>query len=194
MHYRRLGRTGLTVSEIGFGTIPVLQGNVPVLPEYYNLNDHEALAVMEHAFRLGCNLYDTAIGTAAQANAAMKLDIDPDTASDIGSGTDSSCPVPSFQQVMSVLEKEYSPIPCDRCQRCVCPHGTEIHTVFRQYQYYFLGKEHWALRKLKMGIEESVEMCRTCETMPCLDMCPARIRIPDEMEKVGELCRHSCTK
>lgn len=368
MHYRRLGRTGLTVSEIGFGTIPVLQGNVPVLPEYYNLNDQEALAVMEHAFRLGCNLYDTAIvpeygdaelklgkfasligrqnivisdkarfydgsqmyravetscenlgtwadvyfvhqvdfdsqdevfrkggaldalselkhrglihftgvashyydillrgaadrrvdvlqgsgnllergmldrikeeplfrqkgllvnkvyaagllpaffpvetliktvlsypissaligiGTAAQANAAMKLDIDPDTASDIGSGTDSSCPVPSFQQVMSVLEKEYSLIPCDRCQRCVCPHGTEIHTVFRQYQYYFLGKEHWALRKLKMGIEESVEMCRTCETMPCLDMCPARIRIPDEMEKVGELCRHSCTK
>ena len=61
MRYRKLGNTGLAVSEIGFGTIPILQGSVPVLPDYYNLNDEEALAVMEHAFGLGCNLYDTAI-------------------------------------------------------------------------------------------------------------------------------------
>ena len=61
MGYRALGRTGLLVSEIGFGTIPILKGSVPVLPDYYNLSDHEALSVMEHAFRLGCNLYDTAI-------------------------------------------------------------------------------------------------------------------------------------
>ena len=61
MKYRRLGKTGLEVSEIGFGTIPILKGNVPVLPDYYDLEEEEALAVMEHAFRLGCNLYDTAI-------------------------------------------------------------------------------------------------------------------------------------
>lgn len=61
MKYRRLGRTGLSVSEVGFGTIPVLRGSVPVLPDYYNLSDEEALTVMEYAFRLGCNLYDTAI-------------------------------------------------------------------------------------------------------------------------------------
>lgn len=61
MRYRKLGSTGLTVSEIGFGTIPVLKGSVPVLPDYYNLSDAEALAVMEHARSLGCNLYDTAI-------------------------------------------------------------------------------------------------------------------------------------
>ena len=61
MYYRRLGSTGLLVSEIGFGTFPVLQGSVPVLPEYFDLNEDEAVAVMEHAYRLGCNLYDTAI-------------------------------------------------------------------------------------------------------------------------------------
>lgn len=61
MYYRILGSTGLRVSEIGFGTIPILQGNVPVLPDYFDLSEDEALAVMEHAYRLGCNLYDTAI-------------------------------------------------------------------------------------------------------------------------------------
>ena len=29
--------------------------------------------------------------------------------------------IPSFSEVLAVLEKEYVPIPCDRCQRCVCP-------------------------------------------------------------------------
>ena len=61
MYYRRLGNTGLRVSEIGFGTIPILQGSVPVLPEYFNLDDQTAIAVLEYAFSLGCNLFDTAI-------------------------------------------------------------------------------------------------------------------------------------
>ena len=34
MYYRRLGNTELKVSEISFGTIPVLQGDIPVLPAY----------------------------------------------------------------------------------------------------------------------------------------------------------------
>ena len=61
MRYRRLGNTGLIVSEVGFGTIPVLKGSVPVLPGYYNLEEEEAVAVMEYAHRLGCSLYDTAV-------------------------------------------------------------------------------------------------------------------------------------
>ena len=61
MKYRKLGNTGLFVSEIAFGTIPVLQGSIPVLPDYFNLSEEEALLVMERAFSLGCNLYDTAI-------------------------------------------------------------------------------------------------------------------------------------
>ena len=61
MNYRMLGSTGLLVSEIGFGTIPILQGNIPVLPDYFNLDEKEALAVMNYAYKQGCNLYDTAI-------------------------------------------------------------------------------------------------------------------------------------
>lgn len=347
MRYRKLGNTGLMVSEVSFGTIPVLKGSVPVLPSYYNLSDEQALAVMEHAFRLGCNLYDTAIvpeygdaelktgkfasgsrrdrviisdkarffdgnemymavlescgnlgtrpdiyfvhqadwdheeeifrkGGALDALSELKeegyirftglashyydillrgaedtrvdvlqgsgnllergmLDrikeepafrqkgllvnkvyaagiltdffpaetlIDsvlayPVSSALIGIGTmeqadaafarDSGCrpSVPDFGQVLSVLEKDFTPIPCDRCQRCRCPYGTEIHTVFRQYNYFFLGKDHWALRKLDMGIRESARRCRGCTDMPCLSACPAGIRIPDEIQKVS---------
>ena len=51
MRYRRLGNTGLIGSEVGFGTIPVLKGSVPVLPGYYKLEEEEAVAVMEYAHR-----------------------------------------------------------------------------------------------------------------------------------------------
>ncbi len=347
MKYRRLGETGLSVSEVGFGTIPILRGSVPVLPEYYNLSDEEALAVMEYAYRLGCNLYDTAIvpeygdaeiklgkfaahigreniiisdkarffdgnemylavkascgnlGTwvdlyfVHQADAAHeeavfqkggaldalselkqegvirfvgvashyydilfrgardhRVDVlqgsgnllergmlermkgeslfrkkgilinkvyaagllpkyfpvemlleavlsDPVSCALVGIGTTQqaweafrphkSSPVPGFDEVLSVLGKDFVPIPCDRCQRCVCPQGTEIHTIFRQYQYFFLGKEYWALRKLDMGIRQSADWCRKCVEMPCLSMCPAGIRIPDEIQKICSL-------
>ena len=352
MRYRKLGNTGLAVSEIGFGTIPILQGSVPVLPDYYNLNDEEALAVMEHAFGLGCNLYDTAIvpeygdaehklglfaarvgreklvisdkarffdgnemyqaveascghlgtcpdlyfvhqvdaeheeevfqkGGALDALTELKAEgkirfagiashyydilrkgaadsrVDvlqgsgnllergmldrlkkehmfsgkgflvnkvyaagilpaffpvrtlirsvlsyPVSSALIGIGTKEQAEaamewepagererLPSFEEVLSVLEKDYDPISCDRCQRCVCPYGTEIHTLFRQYQYYFLGKEYWALRKLDLGIEESAAYCRECGEMPCMDQCPRGIRIPDAIERVRQLVR-----
>ena len=97
--------------------------------------------------------------------------------------------VPGFDKVLSVLGRDFSPIPCDRCQRCACPRGTEIHTIFRQYQYFYLGKEYWALRKLDMGIEQSAQWCRKCTEMPCLSMCPAKIRIPDEIQKICRLVR-----
>lgn len=351
MHYRRLGNTGLMVSEISFGTIPVLQGSVPVLPDYFNLDEEAALAVMEHAYLLGCNLYDTAIvpeygdaeiklgkfaahvgrdkiiisdkarfydgnemyraveescenlgttpdlyfvhqvdgesadevfgkGGALDALAELKAEgkiryvgiashyydillrgarnskVDvlqgsgnllergmldriqqeslfrekgilvnkvyaagllparfpvrtligtvlsyPVSSALIGLGTieqvdaafgwdtmgQADDEVPSFEEVLSVLEKEYTPIPCDRCQKCICPYGTEIHTLFRQYQYFFLGKDYWALKKLKLGIAQSAGHCRSCAEMPCMDMCPKKIRIPREIQKVEGL-------
>ncbi len=350
MNYRMLGNTGLSVSEIGFGTIPILQGNIPVLPNYFNLSEKKALAVMEYAYQLGCNLYDTAIvpeygdaelklgkfaaaigrehivisdkarffsggemyqavetscknlgtipdlyfvhqvdadhedevfgkGGALDALAELKAEgkirfagiathyydillrgaqddrvdvlqgsgnllergmldrvrqeplfekkgflvnkvyaagllpakfsvqtlIDfvltyPISSALIGLGTREQIDAamgrtidsqnfrsPSFAEVLSVLEKEYTPIPCDRCQRCVCPYGTEIHTLFRQYHYFYLGKDHWALKKLAIGITESAKHCRECIEMPCIDACPQRIRIPQKMQEVEQL-------
>lgn len=349
MYYRKLGDTGLMVSEISFGTIPVLQGNIPVLPDYFNLNEKEALAVMEHAYQLGCNLYDTAIvpeygdaeiklgkfaalvgrdniiisdkarffgggeiyqavetscenlGTTPDIYFVHQVDADheeevfcrggaldaltelkaegkiryagiathyydillrgaqdervdvlqgsgnllergmldrireeplfrkkgflvnkvyaagllparfpartligfalsyPVSSVLIGLGTKEQVDaamgwdvkahgaIPSFEEVLSVLEKEYTPIPCDRCQRCVCPYGTEIHTLFRQYQYFHLGKDYWALKKLGLGIDESARHCRECIEMPCMDACPRKIRIAQVMQKVEQL-------
>ncbi len=61
MRYRKLGKTGLMVSEIGFGTIPILSGNVPVLPEHLDPDTETAVDIMMYAFSMGCNFYDTAI-------------------------------------------------------------------------------------------------------------------------------------
>ncbi len=350
MKYRKLGKTDCYVSEIGFGTIPILQGNIPVLPDYFNLSEADALTVMEHAFLLGCNFYDTAIvpeygdaeiklgkfaarigreriiisdkarsfsgndayravlqscenlgtyadlyfihqvdtaheeevfqkGGALDALTELKAEgkirfagiashyydilfrgagdprVDvlqgsgnllergmlerikkeplfaekgflvnkvyaagllpayfpvktlissvlsyPVSSALIGIGTTGQADaamawecneysIPSFLEVLSTLEREFSPIPCDRCQKCRCPHGTEIHTVFRQYQYYFMGKDYWALKKLDMGIKESAQWCRSCTDMPCLRLCPANIKIPDEMQKLEKLVK-----
>ena len=49
MEYRKLGRTGLTVSELGFGGIPILR-----------LDTLQAERVLKRAFDRGITLYDTA--------------------------------------------------------------------------------------------------------------------------------------
>ena len=116
------------------------------------------------------------LGTKEQVDAALGWD-----------ARDPGAAIPDFDEVLSVLEKEYTPIPCDRCQRCVCPHGTEIHTLFRQYQYFHLGKDYWALKKLGPGIAESARRCRECVEMPCMDACPRKIRIAQEMQRVEQL-------
>jgi hypothetical protein len=358
MNYRILGNTGLQVSEISFGTIPILQGSIPVLPDYYNLDMEAAIAVMKHAFFLGCNLYDTAIvpeygdaeiklgkfakhigrerivisdkarfftgnemyqgvldscanlgtfadiyfvhqvdrahedevfqkGGALDALTELKREgrirfagiashyydillrgaqdrrVDvlqgsgnifergmlerikteplfqekgilvnkvyaagllpaffkeniliqgvlsyPISCALIGLGSIAQvktamdwdtraqlAAIPSFEDVLMILEKHYLPIPCDRCQRCKCLYKeaiaadmdkqmfmeseasvieTEIHTLFRQYQYFYMGKDYWALKKLGLGIAQSAAQCRRCTQMPCLELCPKK--------------------
>lgn len=348
MKYRYLGSTGLLVSEISFGTIPILKGSVPVLPDYFNLSDEEAETVLNYALSLGCNLFDTAIvpeyGDAerklgkfavsagrerliisdkarffsgnemyqAVLDSCKNLGCQPDlyfvhqvdestvdqvferygaldaltelkqegklrfagiashyydillrAAADprvdvlqgsgnllergmldrirsepafarkgilinkvyaagilpaffpvkqlisgvlsypissalIGFGTtaqldaamlpeDSEKILPEFEQILSRLEQYFDPIPCDRCQKCHCLYETEIHTVFRQYNYYFLGKNYWALRKLDLGIRESASHCRSCITIPCRKECPKKLHIPELMQKIAAL-------
>jgi aryl-alcohol dehydrogenase-like predicted oxidoreductase len=54
MIYRRLGRTGLMVSEIGFGGLAI--GGV----RWGDVRDEESLAALQRAFDLGVNFFDTA--------------------------------------------------------------------------------------------------------------------------------------
>jgi aryl-alcohol dehydrogenase-like predicted oxidoreductase len=55
MKYRTLGRTGLEVSEIGFGTSAIGGQSWGVQ------DDRESMAALERAFELGVNFFDTAL-------------------------------------------------------------------------------------------------------------------------------------
>lgn len=347
MRYRELGKTGLMVSEIGFGTIPVLSGNVPVLPDYYSPDVPEAVDIMMHAYRMGCNLYDTAIpeeygdaeyklGVFAEKvgreniiisdkarfmdgndmfreviRSAETLGTDPDiyfvhqvdeknqdetfsrygaldalcdlkkagrikytgiathyysvaerAAADsrvdviqtsgnilergildrisgkdifrdkglilnkvyaagcllsvfqpseliggvlhwpfscalIGIGTKEQAYAAmkeefppkhySFDEVIARLSEHFSPVRCTRCQRCVCPHGYEVHIMLRQYNYYHLGKHYWAMKKLRMNIAEVYENCRRCTERQCMKSCPQGLMIPEFIGMIYEM-------
>ncbi len=54
MHYRRLGRTELMVSEVGFGGLPI--GGL----RWGDVRDEESLAALRRAYELGTNFFDTA--------------------------------------------------------------------------------------------------------------------------------------
>ena len=347
MRYRKLGQTGLTVSEIGFGTIPILSGNVPVLPDYCSPELPEAVDIMMFAYSLGCNFYDTAIpeeygdaeyklgvfaekvgrehiiisdkaramdgnemfrevlrsaenlgtnpdiyfvhqvdeknadetfgkygavdalcdlkkagiirytgiathyysislraaedsrvdviqtsgniyecgimdriaekeifrkkglilnkvyaagcllnvfrpseliggilhwpfscaligiGTREQAEAAMKEEMTPQSI--------------SFSEAAKRLSAFFSPILCTRCQRCICPNGYEVHILLRQYNYFHLGKRYWAMKKMRMNIDNVYASCRSCTDRRCMKECPQKLNIPELIEKIYEM-------
>ena len=93
----------------------------------------------------------------------------------------------SFEEVIERLKKSFEPIGCDRCEKCVCPYGHEIHTILRQYNYYNLGKEFWAINKLKMDIDNCYKHCKSCTNQVCMKNCSRNLYIPEEIEKVYKL-------
>jgi 1-deoxyxylulose-5-phosphate synthase len=61
MNYRRLGRTGLQVSEIGLGTVELgLDYGVPVAGEHLRPPEEQAGRLLNRALDLGVNFIDTA--------------------------------------------------------------------------------------------------------------------------------------
>ena len=344
MRYRDLGKTGLIVSELGFGTIPILSGHVPVLPQYFSPDVDTAIAIMKKAFDYGCNFYDTAIkeeygdaelklGQFAKTidrrriiisdkarfygggdiyrevlrsidNLGTKPDIyfvhqvDETNADEVfgsggaldalydlkregkigytgiashyynvllrgaldkrvdvlqGSGnimergmlerirkeeafngkgfilnkvyaaglmigpfsvdeliggileypfssallgvgtfeqveaafSKEYIPVRfSFEEVIDRLRKNFEPIACDRCEKCICSYGHEIYTSFRQFNYFNLGKEFWAINKLKMDLEKNYQHCRECTERSCMKECGRQLYIPEEIERI----------
>ncbi len=347
MRYRGLGKTGLKVSELGFGTIPILSGHVPVLPKFYSPDTDTAVAIMKKAYDHGCNFFDTAIleeygdaeiklGEFAKTIDRSKIiisdkarfygggsiyrevlrstehlgtkpdiyfvhQVDDDNADEVfgkggalealydlkregkigftgiashyysvlyraardprvdilqGSGNilergmldrikkeeafrekgfilnkvyaaglligpftipeliggileyPFSCALLgigtfeqekdafaveypqvhfSFKEVCDRLSDGFDPICCNRCERCICPHGHEIHTSFRQYNYFHLGKEYWAIGKLKMDLEKTYMHCRHCTDRICMKDCPEHLNIPEEVGRIQGL-------
>ena len=347
MRYRELGKTGLKVSELGFGTIPILSGHVPVLPEYFSPDTDTAIAIMRKAFDHGCNFYDTAIpeeygdaefklGKFAETIDRSKIvisdkarfygggdiyrevlrstenlgtrpdiyfvhQVDDSNADEVfgkggaldalydlkregrigftgiashyysvlrraasdervdvlqGSGNilergmldrirdeeafrgkgfilnkvyaaglligpfsvteliggvleyPFSCALLGigtfeqekqafaeeypfihfeFEEVLDRLREKIDPIGCDRCQKCICPYGHEIHTSFRQFNYFHLGKEFWAINKLKMDLMETAKHCKSCDEKPCMKECTRKLYIPGEIERIEKL-------
>ena len=57
MHYRRFGRTGWQVSEVGYG----MWG----LASWTGTDEQQVLEALDHAVDLGCNFFDTAWGYGA---------------------------------------------------------------------------------------------------------------------------------
>ena len=308
MRYRQLGRTGLKVSEIGFGTIPILSGNVPVLPEYFSPDVDEAVEIMNCAYKMGCNFYDTAIPE-EYGDAEYKLGVFAEkigreniiisdkarcmdgndmfrevmrSVEHLGTKPDiyfvhqvdeknqdevfskygaidalcdlkkagmikytgiathyySVCERAAFDSrvdviqtsgnilergiidriaangifrkkelilnkvyaagcllhaftpaelIAGILDVPFSPIKCTRCQQCICPNGYEVHILFRQYNYYHLGKKYWAMRKMRMNICEVYENCRKCTDRRCMRECPQKLMIPELVEMLYEM-------
>ncbi len=345
MNYRKLGNTNLVVSEIGFGCIPILKGSVSILPHYYNLEEKDALLIMEKAFEQGCNLYDTAVvpeyGDAEiklgkfmqmhkreifvsdKARAYTKAEMEkaiqnslknlrsdycdiyfvhqvapeneemvyslqgalgvlenykrkgyigaigiathhyqmayrgalderidviqipgnvlergildrveehravfekvgiivhkayaagvlPDYFSpkelinfvlgysvdsvligmgSIGhviaatNGIDGKQQI-DFDKVLNKLSMVYDIIPCIRCQKCLCPQGIEIESIFRYFNYYNLGHRRWAFNKLSSQISILQEKCKTCISHECEKYCCKDINIHKEILKI----------
>lgn len=68
MIYNNLGKTNVKVSQISFGTIPILKGPFDILTSYYNLQQSEVDYLVSYAYEKGINLFDTAtIGEYADA-------------------------------------------------------------------------------------------------------------------------------
>ena len=63
MNYRRLGRTGLQVSEISLGTVELgLDYGVPVAGEHLRPSEENAARLLNRALDIGVNFIDTARG------------------------------------------------------------------------------------------------------------------------------------
>jgi uncharacterized protein len=60
MRYNPLGEQ-FSISEIGFGCIPILRGAIDIMPRHFNLSFKESDFLLKSSLEFGINFYDTAI-------------------------------------------------------------------------------------------------------------------------------------
>lgn len=91
----------------------------------------------------------------------------------------------NFNEVTHKLGQFYDIIPCTRCQKCSCPQGIEIESIFRYFNYYNLGHRRWAYNKLINQISMLQEKCGACINHECEKYCCQEINIGREILKIS---------
>jgi hypothetical protein len=79
-------------------------------------------------------------------------------------------------------------IPCTGCGYCLpCPYGVLIPNNFRCFNEFAVSQdqEEFIFRYERLDPAERASVCVSCGH--CLSLCPQRIAIPDELEKITEL-------
>ncbi len=79
-------------------------------------------------------------------------------------------------------------IPCTGCRYCMpCPFGVNIPQIFKSYNLYGIhkNKEKFCQDMQNLEEEHQPDRCRACGK--CMKSCPQRIKIPDQMKKIGEI-------
>lgn len=96
---------------------------------------------------------------------------------------------PEELEVYSSVKQLYNSlikIPCTQCQYCMpCPYGVDIPACFKIYNNkHIFGKstEYFQLSGLAGGNGSFASKCKNCGI--CLDKCPQKINIPQEMINV----------
>jgi len=78
-------------------------------------------------------------------------------------------------------------VPCTDCRYCMpCPAGVEIPKIFGLYNQYKLSGNRFLFVNNYGAIDEDsrADACVGCGK--CLKACPQKIKIPDELKKIGD--------
>ena len=81
--------------------------------------------------------------------------------------------------------RKHLAVPCTACRYCMpCPVGVEIPKIFGIYNQYKISGNRWLFNNNYRAIPEEsrADACVNCKR--CVQHCPQKIQIPDELKKI----------
>ena len=202
----RFGKTGLMVSKVAFGGIPIMR-----------ISKTEAANLVREAINLGVNFIDTAAADEA-IPLAKKLDMGFIAMKPMGGGLldnaglsfrylgqyDSIVPDPGIEkmeeirEIIGIVEKnetlspedtmeiekqrvEFGPSWCHRCDYCQpCPQDIGISSALNAKSFH----KRLTLERARQFVEPAIEKARTClECNTCVTRCPYHLEIPSLLKE-----------
>lgn len=97
----------------------------------------------------------------------------------------------AIEDVVKIIGSHHS-IPCSGCRYCVdeCPRGVDIPQIFKRYNDFYLFKRTQTPtfdEDYFMYIPEGKTADRCIKCKKCVERCPQKIQIPQEIEKIHKL-------